>query len=103
MFVFALSAKEIADNLFDHIVNPLMAGMLFIAILFFIGIAIKLLMGAESTDRKELFTKLWWSIAGIFIITSVWTIIAFIGRLAESDIKISSQAVINTTTHIQTI
>ena len=89
MLVFALSAKEIADNLFDHIVNPLMAGMLFIAILFFIIIAVKLLAGAESTERKDLFTKLGWSIFGIFIITSVWTIIAFVSRLAERDIQTS--------------
>ena len=89
MFVSALSAKEIANNLFDHIVNPLIALMLFIAILFFIVIAIKLLLGAESMERKNLFSRLWWSIFGIFIITSVWTIIAFVGRLAESDIKIS--------------
>lgn len=87
----ALSTMEIADNLFEHIVNPLMAGMLFVAILIFIIIAIKLIAGAESIDRKDLFTKLWWSIAGIFIITSVWTIIAFVRNLAESDIKISVQ------------
>ncbi|MCY4577147.1 MAG: hypothetical protein OXB96_01780 [Candidatus Kaiserbacteria bacterium] len=89
MLTYALSAKEIANNLFDHIVNPLMAGMLFIAILFFIIIAVKLIAGAESTERKDLFTKLGWSIAGIFIITSVWTIIAFVSRVAESDIKTS--------------
>ena len=97
MLALALSAKNIANNLFDHIVNPLMAGMLFVAILFFIIIAVKLIAGAESTDRKELFTKLGWSIAGIFIITSVWTIITFVGRLAESDIQVSLQRLIETT------
>ena len=86
MIANAISAKEIANNLLDHIVNPLMAGMLFIAILIFIIIAIKLIAGAESTDRKDLFTKLAWSIVGIFIIVSVWTIIHFVGRIAESDI-----------------
>ena len=91
MLALALSAKEVANNLFDHIVNPLMAGMLFVAILFFIIIAIKLIAGAESTERKDLFTKLGWSIAGIFIITSVWTIIAFVSRLAERDIQTSLQ------------
>lgn len=82
----ALSSKELATNLFDHIVNPLIAIMLFIAILIFIVIAIKLIAGAESADRKDLFTKLGWSIAGIFIIVSVWTIIHFVGRLAESKV-----------------
>ena len=86
MIANAISAKEIANNLLDHIVNPLMAGMLFIAILIFIIIAIKLIAGAESTDRKDLFTKLAWSIIGIFIIVSVWTIIHFVGRIAESDL-----------------
>ena len=95
MIVNALSAKEIADNLFDHIVNPLMAGMLFIAILFFIITAIKIIAGAEATDRKDLFTKLGWSIAGIFIITSVWTIITFVSRLAESDIQISIKRLVD--------
>ena len=97
MLTYALSAKNIADNLFDHIVNPLMAGMLFIAILFFIIISIKLIAGAESTERKDLFTKLGWSIVGIFIITSVWTIISFVGRLAESDIQVSLQHLMETT------
>ena len=91
MLVYAITSKEIADNLFDHIVNPLMAGMLFIAILIFIVIAIKLLAGAESIDRKDLLAKLGWSIGGIFIIASVWTIIAFVSRLAESDLQISLQ------------
>ena len=86
MTAYALSAKEIANNLLEHIVNPLMAGMLFIAILLFIIIAIKLMAGAESADRKELFTKLGWSIAGIFIIVSVWTIIHFVARITESDL-----------------
>ena len=89
MLAYAISAKDIANNLFDHIVNPLMAGMLFIAILFFIIISIKLIAGAESTERKDLFTKLGWSIAGIFIITSVWTIIGFVSRVAERDIQTS--------------
>ncbi len=97
MLTYALSAKNIADNLFDHIVNPLMAGMLFIAILFFIIISIKLIAGAESTERKDLFAKLGWSIVGIFIITSVWTIISFVGRLAESDIQVSLQHLMETT------
>ena len=96
MLALALSAKEISNNLFDHIVNPLMAGMLFIAILVFIIIAIKLLAGAESTERKDLFTKLGWSIAGIFIITSVWTIIAFVSRIAERDIQTSFQHLVET-------
>ena len=91
MLALALSAKEVANNLFDHIVNPLMAGMLFIAILFFIIIAIKLIAGAESTDRKDLFRKLGWSITGIFIIASVWTIITLVKNLAESDIQFSVQ------------
>ena len=94
MFVFALSAQEIAGNLFDHIVNPIMAGLLFVAILIFIVIGIKLLAGADSLDRKDLFTKLGWSIFGIFIITSVWTIIALVGRLAESDIQISLRTMV---------
>ena len=96
MLALALSAKEVANNLFEHIVNPLMAGMLFIAILFFIIIAIKLMAGAESTERKDLFTKLGWSIAGIFIIASVWTIIAFVSRLAERDIQTSLRHPIET-------
>ena len=95
MLVYALSAKEIANNLFDHIVNPLMAGMLFIAILFFIIVAIKLIAGVEATDRKDLFTKLGWSIAGIFIITSVWTIIGLVSRLAERDVQTSLQYLVD--------
>ena len=95
MPAYALSAKEIANNLFDHIVNPLMAGMLFIAILFFIIVAIKLIAGAEATDRKDLFTKLGWSIAGIFIITSVWTIIGLVSRLAERDVQTSLQYLVD--------
>ena len=96
MLASALSATDIANNLFDHIVNPLMVGMLFIAILFFIIVAIKLIAGAESTERKDLFTKLGWSIAGIFIITSVWTIIGFVSRVAESDIQTSLHHLIET-------
>ena len=91
MLVNAISSKEIANNLLVHIVNPLMAGMLFIAILIFIVIAIKLIAGAESVDRKELFTKLGWSIVGIFIITSVWTIIHFVSRVTESDTVLGNE------------
>lgn len=90
MYVFALSAEEIAGNLFEHIVNPLMAAMLFVALLVFIIIAVQLIKNSDSVDRKELFTKLSWSIAGIFIITSVWTIIAFVAKIAESDLQFPS-------------
>lgn len=86
LVVDALTAKSVAHNLFEHIVNPLIGGMLFVAILVFIIIAIKLLRSVDSLDRKDLFLKLFWSIVGIFIIVSVWTIIHFVSRLAESNV-----------------
>ena len=86
MVVGALTAKGVALNLFEHIVNPLIALMAFVAILLFIYWSIKLVRNADSVDRKELFTKLAWTIFGIFIIVSVWTIIHFVERVAESDL-----------------
>lgn len=88
MIVSALSGKEISDNLFEHIVDPIMGAMALVAILLFAITAIKLIRNADSVDRKDLFTRLGWSIFGIFIIVSVWTIIAFVGRLAESNLQI---------------
>ena len=89
MLASALSAKDLADNLFDHIVDPLMGLMLLVSILIFIWIGVQLIRNSDSTDRKDLFTKLAWSIFGIFIIISVWTIIGFVADLAGSDIEIS--------------
>ena len=89
MFALALSAKDFADNLFEHIVDPLMGLMLLVSILIFVWIGVQLIRNSDSTDRKELFTKLAWSIVGIFIITSVWTVISFVADFAGSDIEIS--------------
>ena len=82
----ALSATEFANNLFDHIVDPLIALMAFIAILYLVFSVIRVIANSESNNRPAQFKHLFWSVIGIFVIFSIWTVITFIGRLAESDL-----------------
>ena len=87
MTAHALSPTEFANRLLEHIVDPLIALMAFIALLFFIITAARIIYNTDSYDRSKIMTQLWWSIFGIFIIFSVWTILTFVGRLANSDIS----------------
>lgn len=87
MVVNALSAGEFADKLLEHIIDPIIAALAFIALLLFIVTAVKIVYNSDAAgDRAALFRTLWWNVFGIFVIFSVWTIITFVEQLAESDV-----------------
>ena len=84
----ALSAREIANRLFEHIVDPLIALMAFIALVLLIVMGIKFITTDASEDRGEMLKKLGWTIFGIFIIFSIFTIVSFVERLSEPGTRV---------------
>ena len=72
MIAHALSAKDLATRLLDHIVNPLIGLMAIVAILLFIVTAINLSVHQENqVTEKTPFIKMGYAIFGMFSILSV--------------------------------
>lgn len=89
MLAYALTANQFANRLLENIVEPLVVLMAFIAILIFIGVAIRFINKADSSEQRAgMFKSMGIIIFGIFVIFSIWTIFSFVGRLANSDIDI---------------
>ena len=87
MTITSFTPQEFANKLFEHIVDPLLAAMAFTSILLLIVVGIKFIKNADSLERGKLFKSLAMVVFGIFVIFSIWTIVTFVGRLAESDIN----------------
>ena len=89
MLAYALTANQFANRLLENIVEPLVVLMAFIAILIFIGAAIRFINKADSSEQRAgMFKSMGIIIFGIFVIFSIWTIFSFVGRLANSEIDI---------------
>ena len=85
MTAYALSAAKLANNLFEHIVNPLIAFLGFIALMILVIGAMHFMFKADSAqERKEILKKLAIMIFGIFVVFSVWSIFRLAYRLADS-------------------
>ena len=90
----AISAGEFGNRILEHIVEPLVALMAFIALLLFVITAVRFVHNADSSkDRGSWFRSLAIIILGIFVIFSVYTIFVFVGRLANSDIPLTKEPV----------
>ena len=84
MIAYALSATKLANNLFEHIVNPLIVLLGIIALIILLIVAIRLMAKTDSTDKKDIIKQLAMVIFGIFILFSVWSIFIFVYELADS-------------------
>ena len=90
MIANALSPTEIANRLLENIVNPLIALMAFIALLVLVIMGIKYVVNVDDAgNRGDLFKKMGWAVFGIFIIFSIYTVIAFVDRFAEGSVDIN--------------
>ena len=94
MKVYALSAAEFGNRILDVLVSPLIALMAFLALLVFIVAAIRFMYLADASgDRQGIFKRMIIIIIGLFIIFSIYTIFAFVGRLAGSPIQLRRDTV----------
>lgn len=80
-----IDAVKITNNIFEFIVDPLVAILAFIAIFYFIITTIRFLLNGDGGKRGELIKQMLWSVVGMFIIFSVWTIFTFVERITESN------------------
>ena len=94
MVTYALSAGEFGNRILEHIVEPLVALMAFVALLLFIITAIRFVHNADSSGKRStMFKSMAVIIFGIFVIFSIYTIFIFVGRLANSPINLEEQRV----------
>lgn len=83
MFVYALEANELANRLFEHVVDPIIALLAFIALLIFVWTGVRYIYNVESSEKRgSLYRSFGIIIFGLFIIFSIYTIFSFVNRLA---------------------
>ena len=89
MIVYSLTAEEFAQKLFVNIVDPIVAILFITAVIYFFYVVIKYIKDVENVDLREArLHGLLWGIVGLFVISSVWSILFFIKRITDSDTPI---------------
>ena len=75
-----LARGQTALGLFSGIVNILITIVVSLAFLYFFWNLAKYIKAAEPDGKEEAKGKMLWALVAIFVIASLWGIIAFIGR-----------------------
>ncbi len=86
MLVFSqsLTVNGFVDNVFTHVVNPVIIILFYLALFWFVWhLALYLLNSEDAGKRKENLKHILYGSIGLFIIVSIQTIFLFLNRLAE--------------------
>ena len=82
------AAERFANKLFFEIVDPIISILFFVALFIFIVNIIRFMVNKESAKRGDIVKSVLWSIVGLFVISSVFTIIFFLGRVGDTNIDV---------------
>ena len=68
-------------GLIEQVVGRLIPIVVALALIWFIWGLIQFLIAADSEGRDDGKSKMWWGIIALFVIVSIWGIVAFIGHI----------------------
>ena len=68
-------------GLIEQVVGRLIPIVVALALIYFIWGLIQFLIAADSEGRDDGKSKMWWGIIALFVIVSIWGIVAFIGNI----------------------
>ena len=68
-------------NLIQTIVGRLIPILVAVALIYFIWGLLQFILSAGGEDHEAGKTKMWWGIIALFVIVSIWGIVAYIGNV----------------------
>ncbi|HEY4504392.1 MAG TPA: pilin [Candidatus Paceibacterota bacterium] len=91
MLPLLASAQAVGGNipallsLIESVVGRLIPIFVALALIYFIWGLMKFILAADSEAREEGKKGMWWGIVALFVIVSIWGIVAFISRTLGID------------------
>ncbi len=68
-------------SLVENVVGRLIPIFVALALIYFIWGLIKFVIAADAEAREDGKHMMWWGIVALFVIVSIWGIVAFIGNI----------------------
>jgi hypothetical protein len=89
--LFVSAATSVGGNidallrLVENVIGRLIPIFVALALIYFIWGLIKFVIAADAEAREDGKKMMWWGIVALFVIVSIWGIVAFIGNILGID------------------